>query len=217
MAGGLPLGRPLQGQFATAETKLRSELRQLFNAELARLSGVSNAKMRWTLDTYLDYVFFPLGLKLEGWPPTLRFANLSNQPGIRRLRRIKFLWEMGVIHFAPVTDADRRRALRNRFSVAPGPLNYSIRESYSRSDIKARRYRPKTNPFNRPYRFARKGPKSAKVVSAEAEAAAEVEVMEARERQAAAEEDFDDIEQFSDDEMRHEAQELSSDPIEEWE
>ncbi|TBU34323.1 hypothetical protein BD311DRAFT_618099, partial [Dichomitus squalens] len=173
MAGRFALGTTLRGgRYWRREGLIRSQLRQAINAELVRVSGVSGAAMRWTLKGYLKHVFFRLGIKLI-WPSNLRFANLSQHSGLARITRIKALWENGIIRFAPVTDADREAGQRDPLSAAPGPLHDGIRESYGRSDVKARRFRPKTNPENRPYRHVRNGPKSAKVVSAEAEAAAE--------------------------------------------
>ncbi|TBU31949.1 hypothetical protein BD311DRAFT_716084 [Dichomitus squalens] len=217
----LAIGQTLRGRYARREIMLRGHLRQAINAELgaARISGVSGAEMRWTLSAYLEHIFFKLGIKLI-WPPGLLFANLSQHSGILRITRVKMLWESGVIRFAPVTDADRMAALQNPLSAAPGPLHHGLRKSYGRSDIKARRNCPKTNPLNLPYRYERHGPKSAKIVSARAEAAAEAEVREAREREAREREagsDVDDIEPFSDDEEMRAADELMSDPIEEWE
>ncbi|TBU51098.1 hypothetical protein BD310DRAFT_774055, partial [Dichomitus squalens] len=183
------LGQTLRpgGQFARLETKLRSQLRQSMNAELVRLSGFTRAEMRWTLDAYLERVFYSLGFKLVGWPPDVPFANLSNFHGLPLIKHIRSQWTSGVMHFAPVTDADRENARRDRLSAAPGSLSHDVRTPSSRSDIKARRDRPKTNPENLPYRHVRNGPKSAKEVSAEAEAAADAEVWEARERAAASE------------------------------
>lgn len=179
--------------------------------------------MRWSLKAYLDDVFFGLDIQFH-WVPYLLFTNLSRHTGLPRIMHITTLWETGVIYFAPVTDEEREAARRDPLSAAPGPLHLGLPEWYGRSDIKARRYRWKTNPFDLPYRYERNGPKSAKTVSAEAEAAAEAEVEAAKERAMA--EECEDIEEFSDDDERGElvrrecrargAGELPSDPIEDW-
>jgi len=179
--------------------------------------------MRWSLKAYLDNIFFGLNFRFI-WVPYLLFTNLSRHTGLPRIMHITTLWETGVIYFVPVTNEEREAALRDPLSAAPGPLHLGLPEWYGRSDIKARRYRWKTNPFDLPYRYERNGPKSAKTVSAEAEAAAEAEVQAAKERVIAAE--AEDIEEFSDDEERREfvrrevraraVGELLSDPIEDW-
>lgn len=179
--------------------------------------------MRWSLKAYLDEVFFGLDIRFF-WVPYLLFTNLSRHTGLTRIMHITSLWETGVIYFARVTDEEREAARCDPLSAAPGPLHLGLPEWYGRSDIKARRYRWKTNPFDLPYRHERNGPKSAKTVSVELEAAAEAEVQAAKERVVARE--AEDIEEFSDDEERREvvrrecrarsAGELLSDPIEDW-
>ena len=165
--------------------------------------------MYWTLEGYLKNVFFALNIKFV-WVPDILFTNLSKLTGLDTILRIISLWESGVIHFAPVTPAEREIALLNRTSAAPGPLPLTPSEWYGRSDIKARHYRRKTNPLNLPYRRERNGVKSAKIVTDEMEAMAEAEVQEAKKRLA----EMEDIEQFTDDD---EIQvQLSSDPIEDW-
>ncbi|PIL36373.1 hypothetical protein GSI_00061 [Ganoderma sinense ZZ0214-1] len=223
MTGHQPLGQTLRGQYARREMMIRSQLRQSINAELARISGCSTARMRWSLQEYLDDIFFGLGIRFA-WVRYLLFANLSRHTGLARIMHITTLWNTGVIYFARVTPEEHEAALRDPLSAAPGPLHLGLPEWYGRSDIKARRYRPITNPLGLPYKYERNGPKSAKTVSDEAEAAAEAEVREAKERIVAAQ--LEDIEDFSDEEERRElvrrelraraAGELSSDPIEEW-
>ncbi|KAM5542923.1 hypothetical protein V8D89_003315 [Ganoderma adspersum] len=223
MTGRRSLGQTLRGQYARRELMLRGHLRQSINAELVSVSGCSCAEMRWSLQEYLDEIFFRLGIKFV-WVPHLLFTNLSKHTGLARIMHITTLWNTGVIHFARVTPEEREAALHDPLSAAPGPLHLGLPEWYGRSDIKARRHRPKTNPLDLPYKYERNGPKSARTVSEEAEAAAEAEVREAKERLLAAQ--VEDIDDFSDDEerrvlVRRELRaravgELSSDPIEEW-
>ncbi|PIL24465.1 hypothetical protein GSI_14219 [Ganoderma sinense ZZ0214-1] len=177
----LQLGETLRGQYARREMMLRSNLRKAINAELAHLSGRADVRMRWSLKEYLDDIFFGLGIRFT-WVRYLLFTNLSKHTGLDVILHITSLWETGVIHFARVTDAEREAALRDPLSAAPGPLHLGLPEWYGRSDIKARRYRWKKNPLNLPGRYERNGPKSAKTVSAEAEAAADAEVEEAKRR-----------------------------------
>ncbi|PIL28212.1 hypothetical protein GSI_09624 [Ganoderma sinense ZZ0214-1] len=175
------LGQTLRGQYARREMMLRSHLRKSINAELACLSGRPDARMRWSLKAYIDDIFLGLGIRFA-WVRYLLFANLSKHTGLDLIIHITSLWETGVIHFARVTDEEREAALRDPLSAAPGPLHLGLPEWYGRSDIKARRYRWKRNPSNLPGRYERNGPKSAKTVSSEAEAAADAEVEEAKQQ-----------------------------------
>ncbi|PIL36510.1 hypothetical protein GSI_00199 [Ganoderma sinense ZZ0214-1] len=177
MTGCQSLGQTLRGQYARREMMIRSQLRQSINAEL----GCSTARMRWSLQKYLDEIFFGLGIRFA-WVRYLLFANLSKHTGLARIMHITTLWNAGVIYFARVTPEERETTLHDLLSAAPGPLHLGLPEWYGRSDIKACRYRPITNPLGLPYKYERNGPKSAKTVSDEAEVAAEAEVREAKER-----------------------------------
>ncbi|PIL32921.1 hypothetical protein GSI_05039 [Ganoderma sinense ZZ0214-1] len=179
----LSLGQTLRGQFARREILVRSQLRQEMDATLVSMSGRSTASMSWTLRAYLKNVFFLLGIKLI-WVPDILFTNLSNLTGLAVIMRIFSLWRSGAIRFEWVTAAEREAAMRDPLSAAPGPLHLGMPARFIRSDIGARQERPVTNPLGLPYRYERNGPKSERVVSDSAEAAAEAEVREAKERAA---------------------------------
>lgn len=133
--------------------------------------------MRWTVKSYLLYVFLRYRIALRGWPRDIPFMNLSDITGWPRISRLSTRWKTGKMYFAPVSDAALEAAVRNPISVAPGPLNNGIAMDLGRSDIKKRRALPKDG---RPPRYVRNGPKSARLVTAAAEARAEREMAEER-------------------------------------
>ncbi len=151
--------------------------------------------MRWTVKKYYLYVFRRYRIELRGWPRDVPFMNLSKLTSLARIQRLSERWKAGKMHFAPVSDAALEAARKNPISCAPGPLNNGIAMDLGRSDIKKRRAPTKDG---QPPRYVRNGPKSARLVTAAAEARAEREMAE--ERAAMEVEEEDPILPFSDDE-----------------
>ncbi|KAI0702822.1 hypothetical protein C8T65DRAFT_579055 [Cerioporus squamosus] len=177
MGGFRPVGDTLRADYARMETKLRGELRKEMNAELSCLAGRGGAKMRWTVKSYYLYVFLRYRIQLRGWPREIPFMNLSDITGWRRISLLSKRWKTGKMYFAPVSDAALEAAMKSPISVAPGPLNNGYAMDLGRSDIKKRRALPKDG---RPPRYVRNGPKSARLVTAAAEARAEKAMAEER-------------------------------------
>lgn len=148
----------------------------------ALMSGVRKARMRWSLRLYVLYVYITYGLKLVGWPPDMRFMNLSRITGLVRISRLVDLWESGEMYFAQVSDEEREAARENPLLAAPGPLHDGIRAKRYRKDVKRRRARPVSDPHGTGGRRKRTGEqKSAETVTEEMEA--EVAEEEERERE----------------------------------
>ncbi|KAI0689088.1 hypothetical protein C8T65DRAFT_589023 [Cerioporus squamosus] len=189
MGGFRPVGDTLRADYARMETKARGELRKEMNAELSCLSGRGGAKMRWTVKSYFLYVFLRYRIALRGWPRDIPFMNLSDITGWEHISRLSTRWKTGKMYFAPVSDAALEAAMKNPISVAPGPLNNGFAMDLGRSDIKKRRALPKDG---RPPRYVRDGPKSARLVTAAAEARAEREMAEERAAMDVEEDDISD-------------------------
>ncbi len=151
--------------------------------------------MRWTVKQYYSYVFTRYHIQLRGWPRDIPFVDLSAITGLARIKRLWKRWKTGKMHFAPVSDAALEAADQNPISSAPAPLNNGIAMDLGRSDIKTQRRAPRED--GRPPRYVRNGPKSARLVTAAAEARAEREMAEER---AVMELEGDYISPFSDDE-----------------
>ncbi|KAI0738490.1 hypothetical protein C8Q80DRAFT_1124672 [Daedaleopsis nitida] len=194
------------------EIDRRSQLRVSMNAALAEVSGVPDATMRWTLETYVTDIVVGCGVELLGFPPTYTFGNLSiTATGLARINHLIALWESGVMHFSRVSDERRCAAAENPLLAAPSPLLADEESTGGRPDIKRRRNRWKTNPLGLPGRYKRKGPKSAAFVSQEVEAAVEAETQRERAEDPLADLSGDeDYQRFSDDSESSVAQLLYS-------
>ncbi|KAM5538897.1 hypothetical protein V8D89_007437 [Ganoderma adspersum] len=174
MAGFHAVGQTVGSTYARREFDVRGSTRQSMDAGVSSLSGISGRKMRWTLGAYYKHVFLALRIKLVGWPPDVPFMNLSDITGLARISRIAALWESGEMHFEHVTDEEYLAALNSPCSCTPSPLHFGFAPDLGRSDIKKRKYRPKTDPLDlRRGRYVRNGPKSARWVSQMAEMRAE--------------------------------------------
>ena len=172
--------------------------------------------MRWEALEYVLYVYLRLRVKLVGWPSDLVFTNLSSRAltGLGCLSRLVALWDAGALRLERVSDAEYAAALADPCACVPGPLHAGFREDFGRSDVGKRKHRPKSDPLGvRRGRYVREGPKSARVVSEEAERMAGIEGRELVE---------DPIMEFefeageSSKEGRGVGEELEEDPIEEW-
>lgn len=138
------------------------------------LSGELKARMWWTFDRYYKFVYLRYGLKLVGWPEEVIWRNLSDITGLARMSMLLELWQEGKLRFEPVTQAERDAAVLEPWRAAPAPRYFCTPPKLGRSDMKTRRHRPKKNPLGKPGRYVRKGPKSAKWVTAAAERRAEL-------------------------------------------
>ena len=132
--------------------------------------------MRWSLKLYVSRIYLGLRLKLVGWPDDIPFTNLSRVTCWEPITRLVGLWDSRVLRFEPVSDDEAGAARRDPMSATPAVLHDGIPARLARSDVKKRRYRPKTNPLRLPYRHPLDGPKSARWVSEDAERRAEEEM-----------------------------------------
>lgn len=140
------------------------------------LCGDLRAAMYWTIRGYCSRVFLRYSVKLVGWPDDIVFDNLSRITGYERIFCLLCLWKSGEIRFVRVEDpAELDAARQDPLSAAPALLHRGIAPKAVRSDFGKRRRCPVTNPYDLPPRYPRDGPKSAEVVSEEAEAMAEQE------------------------------------------
>lgn len=138
--------------------------------------------MRWTLLSFRDGVAIPLEVILRGWPVKFPFMNLSDagslsMKGMRKL--LKLLQATPPkLYFVKATAEQLAAARLDPASVCPGPLFPAPPRNFGYSNIgrATRRVRRDDNGVVIPDRYVRDGPKSAKEVSDEAEAAVEEEV-----------------------------------------
>lgn len=130
--------------------------------------------MAYTIKGYCTRVVLRYLVQLVGWPDDIIFDNLSHVTGKERISRLLALWKSGVMRFVPITDAAvLDTAMKDPLAVAPAVLHRGIPPKRHRSDLGKRHRRPKSNPLGLPSRYPRDGPKSAEVVTDEAEARAE--------------------------------------------
>ncbi|KAH9853264.1 hypothetical protein C2E23DRAFT_728919 [Lenzites betulinus] len=168
------LGKTLRRGYARSETKMRGELRALMNKGLADVADVTCATMAYTVKNYCKKVVLRYRVKLVGWPDDIMFDNLSRITGKARVSRLLRLWMSGEMCFVPILDsAELDAARRDPLAVAPALMHRGLPPKRSRRDLGRRRHRPVSNPGNLPSRYSRNGPKSAEVVTEEAEARAE--------------------------------------------
>ena len=132
------------------------------------MTGDDEAGMYWTLEDYVDSIVLRHGLKLVGWPPDIRFQNLSDiRGGATVLTYLQHRWDLGILKFVPITDDERLAASLNAEDLAPAPKCAHRKRPGGREDIGRGRYRYKTNPYCRPLRCPKTGPKTPKYVPAE--------------------------------------------------
>ncbi|KAH9849318.1 hypothetical protein C2E23DRAFT_784308 [Lenzites betulinus] len=172
MAGYRRLGSTLRADYARREIKLRGGLRKLIADAAVSVSGRADAKMWWTFEQYYTKTYLGAGIKLIGWPGCFVWQNLSGITGYERIAFLYQRWKKGKMGFAPVTAAERAAALADPTQAAPAARCIHTPPKLGRSDLKAHKRRPKTNPEGRPHRYTRNGPKSQKYVSQAAEARA---------------------------------------------
>ena len=132
------------------------------------LAGDGSVEMEWTMDGYYKNVYVKHHIKFDGWDPKVKFTNLSNITGLVNISRLAARWNSGQLRLARASDEEYEAALVNPLLAAPSPLHDGFRTKLGRDDVK-RRY--KDFP-GFPVRYERNGPKSAKTVTADAEAAA---------------------------------------------
>ncbi|KAI0820675.1 hypothetical protein BC628DRAFT_1329798 [Trametes gibbosa] len=170
-------GETLRHNYARQEMKIRSELRALINGGLEDAACIHDVAMAYTIKGYCTKVVLRHHVKLVGWPDDIVFDNLSRVTGKERISRLLQLWKSGKMHFVPVEDpAELDAARTDPLTVAPAFLHRGALPRRSRSDLGGRRHRPVSNPYNLPRRYPRGKPKSARIVTEEAEARAEAEV-----------------------------------------
>ncbi|KAH9848657.1 hypothetical protein C2E23DRAFT_738976 [Lenzites betulinus] len=172
MTGYRRPGSTLRADYARREIKLRGGLRKLVAEAAVSVSGNPDAKMWWTFEQYYTRTYLGAGIKLIGWPTCFVWQNLSGITGYERIAFLHQRWKKGKMSFVPVTAAEREAALADPTRAAPAPRCIHTPPKLGRSDLKAHKRRPKTNPEGRPHRYTRNGPKSQKWVSQAAEARA---------------------------------------------
>ncbi|KAI0738492.1 hypothetical protein C8Q80DRAFT_1124669 [Daedaleopsis nitida] len=192
------------------EIDRRSQLRVSMNAALAEVSGVPDATMRWTLETYVTDIVVGCGVELLGFPPTYTFGNLSiTATGLARINHLIALWESGVMHFSrPKTPPRRPESVARRRGV----------DGWSSGHQEASKP-VEDNPLGLPGRYKRKGPKSAAFVSQEVEAAVEAETQRERAEDPLADLSGDeDYQRFvrRAERRRRQIKSIVSNPVEGW-
>ncbi|KAI9057440.1 hypothetical protein FKP32DRAFT_1571061 [Trametes sanguinea] len=161
------------GRYVRRELWMRGKLRRLMAEAIASLIGSPSAtSMRWTLKGYYKKIYVEYGLRLVGWPADEIFADLSKITGFLRISRLLILWEAGLMRLERVSLDKHERAAQRPEDVAPSPRHHGLPPKLGRSDLKRRWGSSKIDSAKFPARYVRDGPKSAKWVSAAAEARA---------------------------------------------
>ncbi|KAL1950296.1 hypothetical protein VTO73DRAFT_5420 [Trametes versicolor] len=169
-------GDTLRAHYARPEIGMRGELRGLMDGGISDVSGILHAQMAYSIKRYSTRVVLQCHAKLIGWPDDIVFDNLSRITGKERISRLLELWKSGAMRFVPITDpAELDAARKDPLLVTPALLHRGIPLKRHRCDLGKRRRRPKSNPDDLPSRHSRDGPKSAEMVTDEAEAMAELE------------------------------------------
>ncbi|KAI0682137.1 hypothetical protein C8T65DRAFT_517849, partial [Cerioporus squamosus] len=160
--------------YKTEEARIRGSVRTLLDSSLADTTGVANAKMRWGLLPFRNFVAVPLEVILVGWPVQYPFANLSNKgaPGMKALRALLKLLQANPpqLYFVKATEDQLRAARFNAASVCPGPLFPAPKPRLGYDSI-GRRVKIWRDSHGAviPPRHVRDGPRSAKKISEEVE------------------------------------------------
>ncbi|KAI0628004.1 hypothetical protein C8Q77DRAFT_1068923 [Trametes polyzona] len=171
------LGDTLRDDYARMEMRLRGEIRQTLTGQLASyVSPDVRVTMHWTVSRFCKDIYLRHGLKLEGWPDDILFADLSRVTGRERVLRLVEELRAGRLRFVPNTETEREAARADPLCASPGKINLGLTPCLGRDDVKKRRpgqQRKHDAATKRPPRYMRNGPKSSKWVTPEAEARAE--------------------------------------------
>ncbi|EIW64928.1 uncharacterized protein TRAVEDRAFT_42338 [Trametes versicolor FP-101664 SS1] len=160
---------PAQKKPPSRRTILRSEARELIDGKFGLAVGNPFAGLWYTIEDYAETIVICYGYKIEGWPPSIPFRNMSNVGGCEVLSELIELWKEDKIKFVPATNLDKLNAALDPTLVAPGKGFIHRKNSGGRDDIGRSRYRPKTKPDGGPLRRPKDGPKSAKVIHSDDE------------------------------------------------
>nr|VWP01736.1 Uncharacterized protein [Ganoderma boninense] len=169
------LGRPTRRRalfvYATNAGYARGTLRGLFDGGIRTFSGNDNAKMRYTPRTFRDEVFLAFAAKLPGWPPHIRFCNLSSSgaPSPSEMLELIHLIRCGVLRFEEATAEEMEAARLDVANAMPGPLFPAALPKVARRDIGSRRPRFDERGEVIAPRYERNGPKSMAWIDEEGE------------------------------------------------
>ncbi|KAJ3005184.1 hypothetical protein NUW54_g4457 [Trametes sanguinea] len=155
--------------YATRISRERGMLRIVITDGLVAATGDPRATMRWTFKAFCKFVFLAYGVKLVGWPPHIKFVNLSNSSmKTADFRELLEAWESGAMRWEAATPGellaakhDARNAVQARY---PDP-----RPSGGRNDVGKRRERPTIDSAKYPPRYIRDGPKSQRYIDSDEE------------------------------------------------
>ncbi|KAH9834964.1 uncharacterized protein C8Q71DRAFT_859302 [Rhodofomes roseus] len=151
-----PLASP-KVTYSSHLAKERGEVRRLLTERLQFFTGDPVARMRWNAEDFFTFVATKYGVRLEGWPQHLTFANLSRVPGgIRTMRQLCGRIQCGFMHFDRLSREERDVLTVEK--AAPGWYVPRPRRA-TRSDYGKQRVLPWLR-LSRPPRQIRMGPKS---------------------------------------------------------
>ncbi|TFY54082.1 hypothetical protein EVJ58_g9069 [Rhodofomes roseus] len=143
--------------YSSRLAKERGEVRRLLTEELRAFTGDATARMRWNAEDFFTFVAAEYGVRLEGWPKHLTFANLSRvSGGIRTMRQLCGRIQCGFLHFVRLSREEHD--VLNVDKAAPGRYVPRPRRA-TRSDYGKQRVLPWLR-LSRPPRQIRMGPKS---------------------------------------------------------
>ncbi|KAM5536720.1 hypothetical protein V8D89_009650 [Ganoderma adspersum] len=110
----------LRNVYRSERDILRGDLRGAIRAMLVLVTGIFSVQMCYTAEEYARFIVWCLGWLLDGWPPDIPFANLSDiKGGIRTLRILRDLHQAGKLKFIRAPPDVRARALHDPESVLP--------------------------------------------------------------------------------------------------
>ncbi|KAJ2974932.1 hypothetical protein NUW54_g11813 [Trametes sanguinea] len=162
------LGDALGVGYATRIGRERGTLRTVITDGLVEITGDPRGKMHWTVEGFCRFVFLVYGVKLLGWPPHIRFANLSD-PSIptRHIRQLLDAWEHRRMRWARATVGEITAAREDPRNACPGCRFPDPRLRGGRNDIGKHRERPTIDSTRFPARYARDGPKSRRYIDSD--------------------------------------------------
>ncbi|KAL7284865.1 hypothetical protein ACG7TL_002178 [Trametes sanguinea] len=135
------------------------------------ITGDARGRMRWTIEGFCRFVFLAYGVKLIGWPPHIKFANLSRDSiSTRDIQELLDAWETGRMRWAKATAAEIVAARENPLNACPGRRFPDPRpRSGGRNDVGKHRKRPTVDSARFPPRYVRDGPKSQRYIDSDEE------------------------------------------------
>ncbi|KAI0323634.1 hypothetical protein GY45DRAFT_1332398 [Cubamyces sp. BRFM 1775] len=156
--------------YATRSGRERGTLRTVLTDGLVEFTGDPRATMRWTVYRFYKDIFLRYAANLVGWPPHIRFENLSKvSMPTSTVNVLLRRWEKGVMRWETPTPEELDAAAADWRTASPSPLFPEETVRYGRNDIGKQRERPTVDSARFPPRYVRDGAKSGRRIDSEDE------------------------------------------------